>query len=501
MQKKKLAALLALPIALVGAVSPAYADDVKNNVANNANTAKQVTVGAATDVTYTLAATKETGDPNGQPDCNASAASPVTVLVSVSGVTVTPSTTISFTACGQAGAKTLSFSPTTAGEHPVSHSVTQGADISVVGANFIVEGLPPATVPPVEPINTAPVVTVQGVEDGETYEAGAVPAATCSVVDAEDTGETATAVLSPLTNNIGEQTATCSYTDTGSPALSGSDSVTYTVEDTLAPTVTPSVSGGVLNDTSGWYTTAPQATFTCADSGSGVATCTDGPFTFADGPSSTVEGSGTDHAGNTGAATAGPLKVDTVAPTLAVTGGPVDGASYFFGEVPAAPTCTAVDGTSGPGACTVTGGGSTVGEQSYTLTALDVAGNTTTETIDYTVKNYVTKGFYSPVDMGGVVNTVKGGSTVPLKFELFGSQELTSTSAITGFAATKYSCTSGVAEDGIESTSTGGTTLRYDTTGGQFIQNWQTPKTAGVCYKATMTLADGGSISALFKLK
>ncbi len=39
------------------------------------------------------------------------------------------------------------------------------------------------------------------------------------------------------------------------------------------------------------------------------------------------------------------------------------------------------------------------------------------------------KGFYAPVDVNGVLNTVKGGSTVPLKFEVFaGSTELTDTS-------------------------------------------------------------------------
>ena len=37
-----------------------------------------------------------------------------------------------------------------------------------------------------------------------------------------------------------------------------------------------------------------------------------------------------------------------------------------------------------------------------------------------TIGSWTTKGFYQPVDMGGRrVNTVKGGSTVPLKFELF----------------------------------------------------------------------------------
>ena len=45
----------------------------------------------------------------------------------------------------------------------------------------------------------------------------------------------------------------------------------------------------------------------------------------------------------------------------------------------------------------------------------------------------------------------------------------------------------------------GATTLRYDSTGGQFIQNWKTPTGAG-CYRATVTAADGSSISAFFKM-
>ena len=49
----------------------------------------------------------------------------------------------------------------------------------------------------------------------------------------------------------------------------------------------------------------------------------------------------------------------------------------------------------------------------------DKAGNTTTVSRTYTVQKWTLKGFYPPVDMNGVVNTVKGGSTVPLKFEVF----------------------------------------------------------------------------------
>jgi hypothetical protein len=61
-------------------------------------------------------------------------------------------------------------------------------------------------------------------------------------------------------------------------------------------------------------------------------------------------------------------------------------------------------------------------------------------------------------------------------------------------------CGNGTADD-IELTATGGTSLRYDATGGQFIYNWQTPRTAGACYKVTVSFTDGSSLSAYFKLK
>jgi len=105
------------------------------------------------------------------------------------------------------------------------------------------------------------------------------------------------------------------------------------------------------------------------------------------------------------------------------------------------------------------------------------------------------------------VNTVKNGSTVPVKFELFkGATELTSTSAVTSIKSTPISCNSlsGDPEDAIETVATGGTSLRYDTTAGQFIYNWTTPKGAtqvDKCYSLTMTAADSSTITAFFKLK
>lgn len=69
-----------------------------------------------------------------------------------------------------------------------------------------------------------------------------------------------------------------------------------------------------------------------------------------------------------------------------------------------------------------------------------------------------------------------------------------------GFSATPVVCASGGSDD-IEVTATGGTSLRYDSIGGQFIYNWQTAKKPGSCYKITMTTQDGSSLSAYFRLK
>src|SRR5262249_45259469 len=95
-------------------------------------------------------------------------------------------------------------------------------------------------------------------------------------------------------------------------------------------------------------------------------------------------------------------------------------------------------------------------------------------------------GFYQPVTMGDwVLNTVKGGSTVPLKFNVYqgpgNTNERTDVAAVKKFVVEVAPCTSGTIQDEVDFVTTGGTTLRYDTTALQFIQNWQTPRTPGAC--------------------
>lgn len=122
----------------------------------------------------------------------------------------------------------------------------------------------------------------------------------------------------------------------------------------------------------------------------------------------------------------------------------------------------------------------------------------------YQGQSWTLGGFYQPVDMGGVLNTVKGGATVPLKFTVYeGSTRLTDPAVVGTFTTQQVSCASvdATLADAIEVVTTGATSLRYDPVAGQFIQNWQTPRKPGTCHKVTLTTDDGSTLIALFQLK
>ena len=284
------------------------------------------------------------------------------------------------------------------------------------------------------------------------------------------------------------------------------NSATASVEDVDVDLTNPVITAKLdrYPALSGWFnvdTGAPIVEFDCSDAISDIASCP-ATYLFGEGEDLSYSGTAYDNAGNSNSAGVVNVDVDLTAPEITWIGGPAEGASPYFGSVPPAPTCTASDELSGPDGCEVTGYSEKVGTHTLTATAYDVAGNETVETRTYKVLPWTLKGFFQPVDMNGVYNTVKGGSTIPLKFEIFaGLTELDLTDYVKSFESTKITCDGSALTDAIEITSTGGTSLRYDSVGGQFIQNWQTPKIPGACYRVTMTTQDGSSLVALFKLK
>jgi hypothetical protein len=318
-----------------------------------------------------------------------------------------------------------------------------------------------------------------------------------SVVDNESTVTSTTGCDPTITNtNTGGTTLTCSATSAGGTS---SESVTIRI-DTGTPTIYGSASPAP--NSAGWNNTDVTVSFTCDDDMSGVMYC-EPDWTFSDeGAGQGVTGRAVDYAWND-ERFAVSVNIDKTPPTVSLVGGPANGSSYYFGSVPAAPTCSASDALSGlGGSCSVTGYSTAVGTHTVSASATDKAGNSASASATYMVVGWTLNGFYQPVKMNNVVNTVRGGSTVLLKFEVFaGPTELTATSVVQSFVQSRITCDTNATIHEIEVTSKGGTSLRYDATAGQFIQTWQTPRQAGACYRVTMMTQDGSSLVAFFKLK
>ena len=144
---------------------------------------------------------------------------------------------------------------------------------------------------------------------------------------------------------------------------------------------------------------------------------------------------------------------------------------------------------------------SSVGSKTATVpagTATDVAGNASTEaSCDYSVV-YDWGGFLSPIDAGGTVNSVKAGSSVPVKFSLAGDHGLSvlADSPTIEFGA----CSPSAAVDAIEQTATAGASgLTYDAEADVYTYVWKTEKSwAGKCGILTVRLIDGTTQTALF---
>jgi hypothetical protein len=275
----------------------------------------------------------------------------------------------------------------------------------------------------------------------------------------------------------------------------GTDSATIKLDKTA-----PSISGSIVSGTlgaNGWYVGPVTVHFTCSDTLSGVATCPDDVTVTTNGANQSVTRSATDYAGNTGSATVSGINIDNENPTI--TDVNVAGGFYTLGAAPAA-TCTATDSFSGVASCTVTvsgGSSNAVGSFSYTATATDKAGNTTTQSGTYKVV-YRFDGFLQPINdtahqVGTSISVFKAGSTVPVKFQLKNAagtlvQAATAPSWLTPVKGSAMSMP--VDESAYTASGDSGSTYRYDSTAAQYIYNWKTG-TGGNFWRIGVKLDDG----------
>ncbi len=199
--------------------------------------------------------------------------------------------------------------------------------------------------------NTPPGVAVTGVTNGSSYDKGSVPAAGCSVVDAEDGNSSFAATLSVVTGpdaafGIGSQTASCMYTDGG--GLSGSASATYTISDGTAPSITYVLTPSSPDGSNGWFRGPVTLDWTVTEGDSPstlvLTDCVDQDLT-ADQASTDYSCSAASSGGSAGPVSVS-IKIDGTVPTISISHTP-DGANGWNVTDPVAEMIDASDATSG----------------------------------------------------------------------------------------------------------------------------------------------------------
>lgn len=157
--------------------------------------------------------------------------------------------------------------------------------------------------------------------------------------------------------------------------------------DNTPPTITSAVTPAP--NASGWHKTDPTITFTCADTISGVASCSDPITVSAESSGQSISGIAIDKAGNT-ATTFATVKLDKTPPNLIITSH-ADGSTIFTSLIELKGTVT--ESLSGLASITCNGVSATINGSSFTcnatlklgtnsinVIATDVVGNVKTST-------------------------------------------------------------------------------------------------------------------------
>jgi hypothetical protein len=302
-------------------------------------------------------------------------------------------------------------------------------------------------------------------------------------------------------------TFSCQATSEGG---TNSQSVTVT-RDATKPTLSFGAASPAAN-ANGWNNGDVSFGFTTGDATSGVASATPGSPVVVGGEGAALSASVTvtDNAGNNETFSTPAVKIDRTAPTVTITS-PGDGASYLLGaQLRAGYSCSeslsVIASCAGPVANGDAIDTSTAGAFSFAVNATDQAGNTASRSHDYSVVvRYSFGGFYSPVDNLPVLNSVKAGRVVPIKWSLLDGDGgyLSDLATFRSLTSQPFSCSNGGAVDQIEeAVRPGGAVLSYDPLTNQFQYNWKTANNwKGKCRVLILELSDGQKQYANFRFE
>jgi alpha-tubulin suppressor-like RCC1 family protein len=268
------------------------------------------------------------------------------------------------------------------------------------------------------------------------------------------------------------------------------------VSDLTAPIIAPNIAGTLGNN--GWYTSDVTMNWSVVDAESTISSqpgC-DTTTVASDTHSVTFTCTATSAGGTNSQSVT--IKRDATAPSLApsVSPNPV----VLNGDASAKPNATDnLSGIASANCGTLTT--SSVGAKSVSCSATDTAGNTASANVSYTVI-YDFSGFFQPIDNLPILNSMKAGSAVAVRFSLAGNQGL-SVLAAGSPASQQIACGTATTVDDVEQTvSASNSSLSYDATTGQYSYTWKTDKAwANTCRQLIVKLADGTNHFANFKFK
>lgn len=215
-------------------------------------------------------------------------------------------------------------------------------------------------------------------------------------------------------------------TATNGAGLVSDGSVTVNLDKTK-PALIAGISAGTKGS-NGWFTSNVTVRFVCSDATSGVASCPSDQALTGQGVNTSSAQTATDVAGNASdASNTVSVNIDSVSPTLSITG-VQDGGVYTLGQ--GNPGIQCGDATSGVESSSgnLTGGNANgVGTFTYTAVCTDKAGNLSRNSATFRVL-YVFGGFLQPIPLPG--STFKGGSTIPVKFNVTNGAGVNMTTAV-----------------------------------------------------------------------